>query len=222
MIPGIIPVGVAIPSFSYKEGFTGNVSNNGTVTINSTTPPSIYRYVIISAAAVQTSSNVINQIVFNVNGSGVFNVSGYIYNDGIFPSSSYTTQTIKSIPTGSSISIIFYNSLGLSMDYTIAIFEIPVTNLSYVASGAATGNPPVIYNIPIYQNGIVLASQFGQGGTGTWADMGYTFMFKIPVPSSAQQSLAVLYAPVNGTLITNLTNNAAYTRIYLASTWKVP
>ena len=62
MLPGIIPVGVTVPAFSYKEGFTGSLTSGGTTTISMTTPASQYRWLIISAGFGQSSTNTLSQI----------------------------------------------------------------------------------------------------------------------------------------------------------------
>lgn len=220
MIPGIIPVGVTTPAFAYKEGFAGSVAAGGIVTINPVTPPSPYRWMIISSGCGQITSSSTTSMAYVVNSISVPTISTSFPNDYTGPSCASDAHAIAYIPTQTSFAIQFFNSGGLSMNYTIAILEIPISGLNYVAAGVFGASSSQTLSIPIYQNGIVLVGQFGQGGSGTWADMGFTFMTKIPVASPAQEALAVLYAPVTGTLSTTVTNNAAYNRIVLASTWK--
>ena len=71
MLPGIIPIGVTTPAFTYKEGYVGTLADGDTATISMTTPASPYRWVIISAGFGQSSTNSSYVINISVNGSGL-------------------------------------------------------------------------------------------------------------------------------------------------------
>lgn len=219
MIPGIIPVGVTTPVFAYKEGFVGSMASGGSATISLTTPQTTYRYIIVSAGGGQSSTSITATIAISVNGSPLVAVQSVQGSDPAGSSSSLSIGLFR--VTGGSFSLSLSNPLSFSMNYTIAVFEIPAPNIDLVAAGASGGAPPRSFTIPRSLGGIVLVSQFGQGGSGTWADMTYSSMTKVPVSQSAQQSLAFLYSNISGTVTTSLSNNAASNRIYLATTWRV-
>lgn len=218
MIPGIIPVGVTTPAFAYKEGFAGTMSNLGVVNIALTTPQTIYRYIVVSAAGGQSSTATTASINIFINGTLSTDFS---YSQNTDPSGSSSSISIAyfKISGADNFDLSLSNSLGFSMSYTVAVFEIPASNLNAAASGGTSGSSPRFFGIPIYVGGLVIATQFGQGGSGTWADMTYAFMTKVPVSQSAQQSMAFLYPPVTGTLSTLLSNNAASNRAYAAITF---
>ncbi len=89
MIPGIIPVGVTTPAFAYKEGFAGGLSNLGVVNIPLTTPQTIYRYIVVSAAGGQSSTGTTAAIDIFIT----------------FTMSSYNSCTTNSLASGSSTCI---------------------------------------------------------------------------------------------------------------------
>jgi len=218
MLPGIIPVGVTVPAFSYKEGFTGSLASGGTATISLATPASQYRWIIISAGFGQSSTNTLSQIQITVNGFSLTEVFGATSNDSGGTGSTSTAHVPVRLFSGSSFTLSLSNSLGIAMNYTVGVFEIPVLTLQYITASASFGASPYIASGPTFQGGIVIASFFGQGG-GTWSNITFTGMTKVPVASSAQEALAYLYAPVTGTFNISSDNSATFNRIITISTW---
>jgi len=218
MLPGIIPVGVTVPAFSYKEGFTGSLTSGGTTTISMTTPASQYRWLIISAGFGQSSTNTLSQIEISVNGVALSETFAATSNDSGGTGSASTAHVPVRLFAGSSFTLSLSNTLGIAMNYTVGVFEIPVLTLQYVIGAGEFGPSPYVASGPAFQGGIVIASFFGQGG-GTWSNITFTGMTKVPVASSAQEALAYLYAPISGTFNITSNNSATFNRIFVISTW---
>lgn len=220
MLPGIIPVGVTVPNFAYKEGYTGTLASGGTTTISLTTPASQYRWILISAGCGQSSTNTLNQIAITVNGVSAYAVAASSAQDpnGATGSASTSHAPVR-LYSGSSFTLSLSNALGISMFYTVAVFEIPVLTLQYVGASGAFGPSPYTATGPAYQGGLVISSFIGQGGSGTWSNITYTGATKVPVASSGQEALAYSYPAVTGTFNISSSNSAAYNRLILVSSW---
>lgn len=219
MLPGIIPVGVSTPAFAYKEGYTGSLASGGTATISLSTPATPYRWLMISAGGGQSTTNSLAVIEIVINGVPVSEIYTASNQDSGGTGSATTVHVPVRLYEGSSFTLNLSNTIGFAMNYTVGVFEIPVLTLANVSSGGGYGSSPASFTIPVFAGGIAMVSQFGQGGSGTWSDMTYTNATKIPVASSAQESLAYYYATVSGTLPVTASNNAGFNRVYVASNW---
>lgn len=219
MLPGIIPVGVTVPVFSYKEGYTGSVVDGGTATISMTTVATQYRWVVISAAFGQSTTN--NSYIINiaVNGSPLTEIYATTAGDSGGIGSCSTSHIPVNVPSGTSFTLTLSNGGGFDMNYTVGVFEIPTTGLQAVANAADYGSTNFSFSGPQFLGGLVIASQFAQGGSGSWSTMTYQGATKIPVSSSVQESVAYVYPPTNGTFDVVATNTGTYNRIVAISTW---
>lgn len=219
MLPGIIPVGVNVPQFSYKEGYVGSLADGGTATINMTTTASQYRWVVISAAFGQSSTNSVYVINISVNGSPLTEIYATSNSDRSGTGSASTSHIPVRVPTGSSFTLTLDNGGGFTMNYTVGVFEIPAIGMQVVSNTASNGSTAYSFSGPQYRGGLVIVSQIAQGGSGTWANMIYTGATKIPVASAVQESLAYVYPPVDGTFDIVATNGGTYNRLIVVSTW---
>ena len=219
MLPGIIPIGVTTPAFTYKEGYVGTLADGDTATISMTTSASPYRWVIISAGFGQSSTNSSYVINISVNGSGLTEIYAATNSDRNGTGSVSTSHVPVRVTSGSSFTLSLSNGGGFAMSYTVGVFEIPSLGMQVVANTADYGS--TIYSLggPQYRGGLVIVSQMAQGGGGTWSDMLYTGSTKIPVESSVQESLAYAYPQVDGTFDIVATNGGTYNRILAVSTW---
>jgi len=219
MLPGIIPVGVTVPAFSYNEGFTGSVTDGGTATITMTTSPSQYRWVVISAAFGQSTTNNSYLINIAVNGSPLTEIYAATSADASGVGSCSTSHIPVNVPSGTSFTLTLSNGGGFDMNYTVGVFTIPTIGMQVVANAADYGSNNFSFAGPQYLGGLVICSQFAQGGSGTWATMTYQDATKVPVASAVQESLAYVYPPVNGTFNVVASNTGTYNRIVAISTW---
>lgn len=220
MIPGIIPVGVSTPAFSYKEGFAGSIASGGSVTINMTTLATTYRWAMISFGGGQSSANTLSVIDVTANGESVNVIYVASNQDSLAGTGSATTvHAPVRIPLGSSLVLSASNSLGFPMNYTVGIFEMPVLNLVTTSSAGIYGPSPYVTGGPVARNGIIMISQFGQGGSGTWSDMTYNGATKIPAASPGQESLGYIYSTFDGTFSVEISNAASYNRVAAVSGW---
>lgn len=219
MLPGIIPVGVTVPTFSYKEGYTGSMASGNTETITMTTPASQYRWIVISAAFGQSSTNSTYIINIEVNGAAQTEIYAATSGDKSGTGSCSTSHLPIRITTGSSFTLKLLNNGNFSMNYTVAVFEIPTGAMQVVANNADYGTNDFSFSGPQYFGGLVIASQFAQGGTGSWATMAYQGATKVPVASAVQESLAYVYPTTNGTFDVVASNSGTYNRICAISTW---
>jgi hypothetical protein len=220
---------LVLPDPTYKEGFIGNIASGATATLTLTTPPSPYRWIIVSARNSNASTNTQYPSTIFVNNSTTYlgNTTNYkasngVSSDGNASASSATDHTVCRIPTGTTVDVKFTNGRSDNEHYNVAIVLLPWLNLTFNDSAAGdAGAANDVFSINQVKGGLAVGSF--SGSYGTWEAVTWSGLTKMPVKnfqgSNAVSSLAYNFSTTTAATNVSVAHTSTDGRVVVYSSW---